>query len=53
MIKPPIEVVDTIKGAGRILLATHIYPDGDALGSQLALAEILAARGYLTGMIAD
>jgi phosphoesterase RecJ-like protein len=45
MIKPPIEVVDTIKGARRILLATHIYPDGDALGSQLALAEILFSLG--------
>ncbi|MBU0481486.1 MAG: bifunctional oligoribonuclease/PAP phosphatase NrnA [Proteobacteria bacterium] len=45
MIKPPDEVVATIAGANRILLATHIYPDGDALGSQLALSEILKSLG--------
>ncbi len=45
MIKPPIEVVETIAGASKILLATHIYPDGDALGSQLALADILKSLG--------
>src|ERR1700730_8385429 len=29
----------------RFLLTTHVRPDGDGLGSQLALAEVLRGRG--------
>ena len=39
------EIVQTIKRADTILVATHIFPDGDALGSQLGLANVLEAMG--------
>jgi phosphoesterase RecJ-like protein len=34
-----------IDASQRILLTTHVRPDGDALGSELGLAELLMARG--------
>lgn len=34
-----------IQSAQRILMTTHVKPDGDGLGSLAALAEALAARG--------
>lgn len=34
-----------LDGATRILLITHIKPDGDAIGSLVALANMLRARG--------
>jgi len=39
------EIVKIIQGAKRILLATHTFPDGDALGSQLGLGHILKDMG--------
>lgn len=42
---PLASVVQTIKAAKNILLATHVHPDGDALGSQLALGNILETLG--------
>jgi phosphoesterase RecJ-like protein len=39
------EIVQTIKRAETILVATHAFPDGDALGSQLGLGNILEAMG--------
>jgi len=45
MIKPPNEILKALAGAEKILIATHIYPDGDALGSQLALGMILESLG--------
>lgn len=45
MNRPPAEIVEILKGADRVLLATHIYPDGDALGSQLALGRVLESLG--------
>ncbi|MGL6072606.1 MAG: DHH family phosphoesterase [Fimbriiglobus sp.] len=38
-------LVEMIAGAERILLMTHIRPDADGLGAQLALAEGLRAQG--------
>ena len=35
-----------IKGAGRILVSGHLSPDGDSLGSMLALARLLTAAGH-------
>jgi len=35
----------TIAGASHIVLATHVNPDGDALGSLLGLADILQGMG--------
>lgn len=45
MSKPLDQIVAAIGDAERILVATHIHPDGDALGSQLAMGEILTALG--------
>ena len=39
------EMVEAINGAERFLLTTHEGPDGDALGSLLALHEILTQLG--------
>lgn len=38
-------IVAAIKGASRVLVLTHVHPDGDALGSQLALGSILRGLG--------
>jgi len=38
-------VVEAIRGADRFLVTTHENPDGDALGSLLALHQILAQLG--------
>jgi len=42
---PPNEILSSFNKAESILIATHIYPDGDALGSQLALGECLESLG--------
>src|SRR5262245_31025480 len=34
-----------IAEAERIVLTTHVRPDGDALGSELAMADLLIQRG--------
>jgi phosphoesterase RecJ-like protein len=39
--KTPDEIVEPLRQAKNILIATHVFPDGDALGSLLALGEIL------------
>lgn len=40
-----VELAGQIDEAGYIILATHINPDGDALGSMLGFADILEASG--------
>jgi len=45
MSNPPSEILAILAGAEKVLLATHIYPDGDALGSQLALGKVLESMG--------
>ncbi len=45
MSHPLDQIVATLQGAKRILLVTHIHPDGDALGSQLGLGFILESMG--------
>jgi phosphoesterase RecJ-like protein len=40
-----MRAIETIEGASSIGIACHIAPDGDALGSLLALALALNARG--------
>jgi bifunctional oligoribonuclease and PAP phosphatase NrnA len=42
---PPNELLEVLNRAERVLLATHVYPDGDALGSLLAMAGSLEAMG--------
>jgi len=38
-------IADRLKKARTVLLATHVFPDGDALGSQLALSNVLESLG--------
>jgi phosphoesterase RecJ-like protein len=43
---PPVnEITEAIKSAKRVLVASHIDPDGDSLGTQLAVAEYLKDLG--------
>jgi len=44
-VKVPPDLISFLKNEDRFLLATHINPDGDALGSALALALALEASG--------
>lgn len=46
-IQPPqwSKAADALAAANRILLVTHVKPDGDAIGSMLGLANALWARG--------
>ena len=46
-------VADRLGRAERILVLTHLNPDGDALGSQLALGEALLALGKRVTMFYD
>ncbi|MCK5436827.1 MAG: bifunctional oligoribonuclease/PAP phosphatase NrnA, partial [Desulfobulbaceae bacterium] len=39
------EIAKVIAGAENIVIAAHIFPDADALGSQLALGNILESMG--------
>ena len=39
------QIVTALRDADNILVATHVFPDGDALGSQLALGDILESLG--------
>ncbi len=41
MTKIPEDISRTIGDADSVVLATHVHPDGDAIGSLLGLAEIL------------
>ncbi|ADH86558.1 phosphoesterase RecJ domain protein [Desulfurivibrio alkaliphilus AHT 2] len=42
---PVMEIAAALKQARRVLVLTHIHPDGDALGSQLALGMVLRGLG--------
>ncbi|MCX7913394.1 MAG: bifunctional oligoribonuclease/PAP phosphatase NrnA [Thermodesulfovibrionales bacterium] len=48
MIQPPSELIDFLKESDDFIIATHISPDGDGLGSSLALSELLKAKGKKT-----
>ncbi len=39
------KILDTLSSARRILITTHVRPDGDALGSAAAMALALAQKG--------
>jgi len=44
----PETILDTIRQAEKMVLLTHVHPDGDALGSTLALRDILEGIGKKT-----
>lgn len=39
------ELAEAISEAETVLLTTHVRPDGDALGSELAMADLLVQKG--------
>ncbi len=41
----PSLAVDRLRSAKRVLLTSHRNPDGDAIGSELALAELARSFG--------
>jgi phosphoesterase RecJ-like protein len=43
--------VELVRRHRRVLLTTHVRPDGDGLGSMLALAEVLRAGGREVRMV--
>ncbi len=45
------DVIQALHGCQRIVITTHIRPDGDAIGSQLALALFLRKLGKQVEMI--
>lgn len=47
------EATAALDAAGRVLLVTHLNPDGDAIGSLLGLANALRARGIVFDMAVD
>lgn len=52
--EPPVESIKAIFEAGqRILVASHVDPDGDALGTQLAFAAYLRSLGKEVFLVRD
>lgn len=45
LVPVPTELVDALRTSQRVLVSSHIRPDGDAVGSLLGMAEILRALG--------
>ena len=43
--------VDIVRPHQRFLLTTHVRPDGDGLGSMLALADVLQRQGKTTRLV--
>ena len=41
----PSQIIEALRQADNVLIVSHVFPDGDALGSQLALGEILESLG--------
>lgn len=46
-------VAELVHGARRILLVTHVAPDGDAIGSMLGLAWLLRAEGKVVTLFCE
>jgi len=42
---PPRSLVERLRAARSVLVTSHLNPDGDAIGSELGLARMLAAAG--------
>lgn len=45
------EIVSALEDASRVVITTHTRPDGDAIGSQLALGNYLSSKGKKVSMI--
>ena len=53
MTNPPAELVDRIKHGHRFVIASHQRPDGDAIGSSMAMALALQAIGKEATVVTD
>lgn len=47
------QIAELLQNSSTIILTAHIHPDGDCLGSMLALNEYLASRGKSVKMVLD
>jgi len=47
------QAVSILKAAKRVLICTHARPDGDALGSELALGRLLAGQGKDVDLVVE
>jgi phosphoesterase RecJ-like protein len=47
------KVLDALRGAEKLIVVTHENPDGDALGSLIAMQQILTAMGKDCAMFID
>jgi bifunctional oligoribonuclease and PAP phosphatase NrnA len=45
ILNPPEQLIDALRSRDNFLLATHVNPDGDAIGSAVALAMALEGLG--------
>ena len=53
MTNPPAELVDRIKHGNRFVVSSHQRPDGDAIGSSMAMALALRAIGKQATVVTD
>ena len=53
MTNPPAELVERIKQGTRFVIASHQRPDGDAIGSAMAMALALKAIGKEATVVTD
>lgn len=53
MTNPPAELVDRLKHGQRFVIASHQRPDGDAIGSSMAMALALKAIGKEATVVTD
>jgi len=53
MTNPPAELVDRIRQGKRFVVASHQRPDGDAIGSAMAMALALRALGKEATVVTD
>lgn len=53
MTNPPAELVDRIRQGNRFVVASHQRPDGDAIGSAMAMALALRAIGKEATVVTD
>jgi len=51
--QPPADLVDVIKRGRRFVIASHQRPDGDAIGSAMAMALALRAIGKAATVVTD
>ncbi len=50
---PPIRVLESFSASQSLLISGHVRPDGDALGSAVALGHLLSRHGKRVAVCAD